>query len=103
MESIVHNCDCFQEEWKEVVFNNNYEVSNFGNVRRKGYYRDALNGSKAYVKPIDCNIKIYNGRSCVSICKKLFGVATLVAQHFITDGVRPNKVIHIDGNIQNNR
>ena len=103
MESIVYNCDCFQEEWKAVVFNNNYEVSNFGNVRRKGYYRDASNGNKAYVKPIDCNIKIYNGKSCVSICKKLFGVATLVAQHFITDGVRPNKVIHIDGNIQNNR
>lgn len=103
MISEVYNCDCLEEVWKPIIFDSNYEISNYGNVRRRGYYRNASNGSRAYVKPIDCNVKIYKGKSCVSICKKPLGVATLVAQHFITDGVRPNKVVHIDGDILNNR
>lgn len=102
-KSETFNCDCFDEKWKPIVFNSNYEISNIGNVRRKGYYRNARNGSKAYVKPINCSIYVYNGKSCVSICNKLYGLATLVAQHFITDGNRPSKVIHIDGDINNNR
>ena len=102
-KSETYNCYCFDEKWMPVMFNSYYEISNYGNIRRNGYYRRASSGGKAYVKPLDCNIKIYKGKSCVSIGKKMYGVATLVAQHFITGGARPSKVIHIDGDILNNR
>jgi len=74
-------------EWKTTVQNNNYEVSNYGEVRRKGKS-----------KCLKINYNTTGGYGRVSIGK----VHTIVAYAFL--GKRPLgfDINHIDGNKKNN-
>lgn len=75
------------ESWKTIFSNKKYEVSNSGNVRRKGK-----------VDNLKINYNSTGGYGRVSIGK----VHTLVACAFL--GERPNglDINHIDGNKKNN-
>ena len=78
------------EVWKSTFFNENYEVSNLGNVRRKG--------------KVDClkiNYHSTGGYGRVSV-GKIIAVHKIVAYTFL--GERPNglDINHIDGDKTNN-
>lgn len=85
-----------QEIWKPIKYNNNYLISNFGNVKSLCKGREKLlklsHTKDGYVK---CGISI-NGKSC------RFRVNRLVAEHFIPNPDNKTTVNHIDGNKDNN-
>ena len=80
------------EEWKSVINNANYEVSNLGNVR----FAD----SKILLKQFDRNgykrVSFYRGE------RKIYSVHRLVAEAFIKNNDNFPIINHIDGNKSNN-
>jgi hypothetical protein len=78
-----------EEEWKIILSNNNYEVSNFGKIR---------NPKKHILKSY-----ISKGYESIRLNKKTYSVHRLVAQEFI---LNPNNfpiVNHLDRNKLNNK
>lgn len=90
------------EIWKDIKFDNSYEISNKGNVLSKySYY-----GNK-YLSKIDnphlLKLTIHNnGYRMVNIKGKKYLVHRLVAQAFIPNPNNYPCVNHIDGNKLNN-
>ena len=86
-----------QEIWKSIKDFENYEISNFGNIRRLhkiGYrYRKLVEQHGYYHITLPYN----NG-----INFKSFQVHRLVAMHFIQNAENKLCVNHIDGNKKNN-
>lgn len=95
------------EEWKTIYNFENYEVSNYGNVRRKEciiIYKNGYNASykEKYLKK-EINRKMYERvtLSKGSITER-FQVHRLVAIYFIENPEQKPCVNHIDGNGLNN-
>lgn len=81
------------ENWKEVVCNPNYEVSDTGRVRRCGSVRDrAVRDRKGYLA-----LELHSGgkRSTKSVHR-------LVAEAFIPNPDNKPEVNHLDGDKHNN-
>ena len=94
------------EEWKQIVEYENYEISNYGNVRRISY-NDLQSKAKfrlPYIlKPsIETNKKYYKVTLFKNGKQKHFSISRLVAIHFIENKENKNQVNHIDGNGFNN-
>ena len=100
-----------QEIWEPIKdYENLYEVSNLGNVKRKESYVNSKSSlNKIFTTKV--NEKMLKGRNCkgyliVSLCKngtsKNFRINRLVAQAFIPNPNNYPCVNHIDGNKQNN-
>ena len=99
------------ELWKTIEGFENYEVSNFGNVKRKECVIKYSNGLNANYK--EKVIKQENNRSnklgsykrvtlSRSNIQKRFQVHRLVATYFIENNKSKSCVNHIDGNPSNN-
>lgn len=81
------------EEWKEVVCNNNYIVSNTGRIRRINSDKDhSVHYSKGYQV-----VDLYEGGK-----RKTRRVHRLVAEAFVPKVDGKTEVNHIDGNKENN-
>lgn len=95
------------EIWKPVVNNNQYEISNLGNVRSKGKsYIDKL-GRKQNRKPKILNVRVATiGYMCVDLkydnVWKQKHIHRLIAEAFIPNPENKSTVNHIDGNKLNN-
>ena len=92
-----------EEIWKSVTFDEDYEVSNLGNVRRKSLCVKGKNNSTRNLPPKNLHIGLCGNSSHVSIRGKSCGVASLVAMAFITNGIMPKQVHHKNGNPMDNR
>lgn len=79
------------ELWKKIININNYEISNFGNVRNSK--------NKTLLKK---NIK--NGYHYIYLCDKSYRINKLVAEHYLINDNPETKIYvnHIDGNKLNN-
>lgn len=88
-----------KEIWKSIIDYPNYEISNFGRVKRTPSYFRSLSG---ILIPQLSN----NGRFRVPLCKngkyKKFLIHRLVAIAFIPNINKLPEVNHIDGNPKNN-
>lgn len=89
------------EIWKQTSIRPDYEVSNFGRVRRKKrgpsrLWRDP--DEYSYIKHRLCR----NGYCRVKLNRKEYGLHRLVAIAFIENVQNKPEVNHIDGNKQNN-
>ena len=88
--------DSIAEEWKSVPYNNRYEVSNYGGIRRV---------CKKFIKPL---IPTDNGNGYKIIClsrngiKKNFYIHRLVAEAFLYQEPGKNYIHHLDHNRANN-
>jgi len=117
----MRKCVADLEEWKDildlpdrVILSDRYQVSNFGNIRRKSYIKVGSNGSGSFsflTKPKDMSQRIsHKGYKVISISRKHEGVEhnlhlqvhRLVAEAFIGEPQVGQQVNHIDGNKLNN-
>lgn len=85
-----------KEIWKTIDGYENYQVSNFGNVK-------SLNYRNTKTQKILKNIKMKIGYNSVTINKKIFYVHRLVAIHFIENPFKKREVNHINGIKDDNR
>ena len=82
-----------KEIWKKIPdFPTNYEISNFGNVRREGFDGEYT----------ELHQTIVNGIAKISCEGKQFPVHRLVALTFVPNPNNYTVVHHIDGNKRNN-
>ena len=82
-----------KEIWKDVVgYENLYQVSNFGNVKRKGKTKNLCKSKNNY----------YGVKLCKNNIKKYMSIHRLVASAFIPNPKSLPQVNHIDGNKFNN-
>lgn len=79
-----------KEIWKTIDGYENYQVSNFGNVK-------SLNYRNTKKPKILKNIKMKIGYNSVTINKKIFYVHRLVAIHFIENPFNKREVNHLNG------
>jgi hypothetical protein len=100
------------EIWKKVIGYENYEVSNFGNVKRIDGYVVYKNGvislhKSRFLKQETCRKGKKGSYKRVTLSKnnnvKRFQVHRLVALHFIENPHNKPCVNHIDGNASNNK
>lgn len=109
----IYNGDCLElmkeipdgsvEVWRTISLNKHYEVSNFGNIRRKEYSAVHKNGVKHIYKSRLCNYIV--GKTCVtvSINGRAISVAKLVADAFLCSSEKRRIVYHKNGNFLDNR
>jgi hypothetical protein len=95
------------ETWKTIKDFDNYEVSNYGNVRRKECVVIHCNGIKAnYNQKSIKQENVRYGYKRVTLSQnnkqKRYQVHRLVALHFISNDLNKPCVNHIDGNPSNN-
>lgn len=84
-----------QEIWKDIVgYEGLYQISNFGNVRRK--YKDKYKTVKGK-KGLYLTVSL-----CKDCVKKSFSIHRLVALHFLPNPRSCKEVNHKDGNKHNN-
>lgn len=82
-----------EEIWKPVACNENYEVSNFGNIRNlKGHLLSQHDNGHGYK-----NVSLYYKGS-----HKILYVHRVVAEAFIENPENKSEVNHLDGNKGNN-
>ena len=90
------------EIWKVMAENPRYEVSNFGNVRKSGYWYNYDTGFKEYVEPVVLTaIPENNGYLFVNFESRHLAVHLLVAHAFLEEPEIPSFVQFIDGDITN--
>lgn len=87
------------EEWKTIEGYENYEVSNFGNIRSLNY--NSQNIIKL-LKPAICSSGYYGVALCLSGKAKTFLIHRLVGIYFIENTENKLEVNHKDGNKLNN-
>lgn len=88
-----HNKEVFEEEWREVLYHNRYDVSNLGNFR----YR-ADKGTR--------EVKPYVGAAgylFIQIGGKAYSAHRLVAKNFCLRGKQDRIVTHLNGDRTDNR
>lgn len=92
-----------QEEWRDVVGFDGYQVSNFGNVRS---FKNNRHGLTNVAKVLKLGCDRY-GYSVVYLCRngvdKCVRVHHIEASAFLINPESKEFVDHIDGNKQNNR
>lgn len=101
--------ELFNEEWKPIAGYEDYEVSNYGNVRSKERYITQYGHKKTYTRLMKCHQlkqeKLNSGYFVVQLSKngkkKAMTVHRLVACAFL--GESKLDVNHKDGNKHNNR
>lgn len=93
-----------EEIWKNIKdYEGLYQVSNFGNVRRIGNYKNQYSEWKSFKK-----LKLSNRKGYLYAVLYKNGISThflvhrLVAETFINNCDNSNEVNHLDGNKQNN-
>lgn len=93
-----------EEIWKTIKENENYEVSNLGNVRRNEHFRVCKNGAVYRVKSINCkHIVCSTGLVFVSIGGKSTSLSKLVAKYFMNGYDERKFVFHKNKNKLDNR
>lgn len=100
--------ELFNEEWKPIAGYEDYEVSNYGNVRSKERYITQYGHKKTYTRLMKCHQlkqeKLNSGYFVVQLSKngkkKAMTVHRLVACAFLGESVLD--VNHKDGNKGNN-
>lgn len=90
------NCTRVMEQWKTIEFNNKYEVSDFGNMRRADTRRPIMGGISG------CGYR-YVLLAGLDGTKKGVSVHRLVATRFCHQSVGCNNVDHINGDRLDNR
>lgn len=94
-----------EEVWKQIENYEDYEISNYGRVRRIRYDNKGNKGQYPipnYLKPkIDKDGYIHY-TLCVKQKNKLFSAHKLVALNYIPNPLNKPQINHIDGNKQNN-
>lgn len=83
-----HNNEIFEEEWREILYHNRYDVSNLGNFR----YR----GDKG-IRPVKPS-RNSSGYYTITIGGKTYYCHKLVAKHFCLRDKEDKIVVHINGN-----
>lgn len=87
--------------WVDVPFDNRYEVSNDGQVRRKSEVL-IVNGQNVIIPSRLLQPHVNNGFVYVNFSGSSFAVHRLVADVFLTENQDLRFVHHIDGNKLNN-
>lgn len=97
-----------EEEWRPAFrYEDNYEVSNLGNIRSKTHWVNARNGGeRLYIgKEINKRIRKVGYVEC-KICanseSKYKALHRIIAETFVPNPNGYKEVNHIDGNKQNN-
>lgn len=89
------------EEWKEIKNFENYEISNYGNVRNKKTGKNLkpyINKSKSYNYKKYLKVTLLNNN-----IHKHFFIHRLVAIYFIPNPLNLDTIDHIDFNHINNK
>lgn len=108
MQLEVENLD-ESEEWRPIAgYEGEYDVSNYGRVRSRGFVQEAVDGRRILMKPrLLTQQKTKDGYMRVEISRqgkqKRFAVHRLVASAFIPNPDGKPQVNHIDSNRSNNR
>lgn len=82
-------CENNTEEWKEFLYDPDYEISNYGNVRRLG--------SPTFLS----RLRFGKGTICISIRQKIYSLGRLVALHFLPNPDNLPRVYFKDGDNTN--
>lgn len=85
------------EIWKPTIINENYEVSNYGNIRSYCNYHKGKLEKPKYLKPW-----ITKGYLYITIDGKKYLLHRLIAQCFLKKQLKHTEVNHKDGNKKNN-
>lgn len=97
------------EEWRPISgYEGEYDVSNYGRVRSRGFIQEAVNGRRILMKPrLLTQQKTKDGYMRIEISKqgrqKKFAVHRLVANAFIPNPENKPQVNHIDSDRANNK
>ncbi len=95
------------EIWVDVKgYDNGYQVSNLGNVRRKGIYHRTCCKGMPYCKPIKKGLRpdgYENATFCNHGKEHTVLIHRIVAEHFIPNPLNLPEVNHIDYDRSNNR
>lgn len=87
------------EEWKQITYAPNYDISNFGNIKNRKTGR-CITINYARLKKTKTRARPYlshNGKS------KGYYLHRIVAEHFISNPDKLPEVNHIDGDCYNNK
>lgn len=92
-----------KEIWKDIEgYENFYQISNYGNVKRKKYVSiDTLGRRKVFQETFVKTYKDNNGYYMVDLNHKRYRVHRLVAMAFVPNPNNYKEINHIDGNKSN--